>query len=211
MNTRPKAIIFDYDGVLVDSLAVGIEAYREIARQLGITGFSSEEEFKHAHIKPYHEIYQEWKLAPREIVKATEIYYDIKRKRKGEIALIPGIREVLEKLAGSYRLAVASGMSREIIEERLKSLGVRQHFECVIGKEDGKKSESLGIALQRLSVSPEEALFVGDMVQDTIIGKAAQVKTVILCSHSWNRKEALQDAQPDVLIERPEQLLGVLA
>ncbi len=211
MKTRPKAIIFDYDGVLVDSLAVGVEAYKEIAKRLGITGFSSEEEFKHAHIRPYHEIYREWKLAPREIAAAEKIYYEVKRKRKGEITLVPGIKGVLEKLARSCRLAVASGMSKEFIEERLRSLGVRQHFACVVGMEDGRKSESLSIALQRLSVSPEEALFVGDMVQDIMIGRAAQVKTVILCSHSWNHKEALQDAQPDVFIERPEQLLEVLA
>jgi HAD superfamily hydrolase (TIGR01509 family) len=209
-----KAILFDFDGVLVDSMKVGFEVYQEIAKRLNVAPFDTEEEFQHTHIKPYHDIYAEWGLSDDRARLASEIYFEMIDKLKEKIVAIPGIREILDQLAKKYRLAIASGTSRKHIEDRLKALGLAHYFEVVVGHEDIENQKPapdlLHACLEKLRLDADEAVFVGDMVIDIQMGKAAGVKTVITCSHSWNHKDALQDAMPDVFIEKPEQLLGVL-
>lgn len=209
-----KAIIFDYDGVLVDSLAVALDAYKEIARFVGVKEINTIEELRHVHVKTHHEIYDEWGLTPEQRKRATEMYYTATNRRKDQIVLLPGMKDIINALSQKYRLAIASGTSKKLIAERLKVLGIGSAFETIVSAEDVQNlkpaPDMLNVCIQKMNLKKEEVVYVGDMLIDIKAGRAANIKTIILCSHSWNSAHALREQNPDVLIERPEQLLDVI-
>lgn len=212
-NKKIKAVIFDYDGVLVDSLDAGIEAYQKIANHFMIKGFDAKEEFRRANLSHYQKILAEWGLNDTQITEAHTIYVDVHKNHR-HINLIPKIRSVIDTLGKEYVLAIASGTRRAIIGEKLKSEGLEHHFNVVVTNDDVKNfkpaPDLLNLCRTRLGLKTSEVIFVGDMVLDIEMGKAAGIKTVILCSHSWNEREALKERKPDMMIDNVEELLELL-
>ncbi|MBI4153287.1 HAD family hydrolase [Candidatus Woesearchaeota archaeon] len=216
-----KAIIFDYDGVLVDSVTVGLEAYRKIAGFLNKNGINVNqmntlEEFRRAQRKGYSSLLKDWGITDTEIIEHTKkIYRDNNNELKENIHLIPGIKDVLEELSKKCTLVIASGTYKELILERINHLGICHYFKLIIGNDDVANNKPapdiVNLALEKLNMKPEEAVYVGDMAYDIIAGKAARVKTIAISTDfSWNTKEQLEEQDPDIIINKHEELLDVI-
>ncbi len=211
-----KAIIFDYDGVLFDSVAVGFEAYRNITDYLKLNRIRTMEEFRSAQRHGYKMLLDDWGIADQKVREQTKAIYLKKNEQlKEKIRLIPGIKRILEELSRKHTLAVASGTYNELIQERLKTLGISHYFSVIIGNRDVANNKPspdiINLALEKLKIKPHEAVYVGDMVFDVIAGKAANVKTIAIANEfSWNKREHLEEQQPDVIINKHEELLNAV-
>ena len=67
-----KAIIFDYDGVLFDSVAVGFEAYRNITDYLKLNRIRTMEEFRSAQRHGYKMLLDDWGIADQKVREQTK-------------------------------------------------------------------------------------------------------------------------------------------
>lgn len=212
-----KAVIFDYDGVLVDSLHIGFEAYQEIAAFANSKGFSTVDEFKEAQTQGYLTTMKEWGIVtPEQIRMAGIIYQESTKKRHGSIRLPHNLKKTLDELSKKYTLAICSATYVTIISDALSRHGLHGYFRHITGHEDyrGKtKPDPMVIqtCLARLNIKPHEAVYVGDMVHDIRMGKAANIKTIIVHGSSWNTKDTLASEKPDVLIEAFSDLCKVLS
>ncbi|HLC75407.1 MAG TPA: HAD family hydrolase [Candidatus Nanoarchaeia archaeon] len=208
-----KAVIFDYDGVLVDSREIGLASYKAIAEHFGAVAYSSMKEFQEAQNGRYKNVLVQWgATTPEQIEHAENIYKQVHKSKN--VNPIPGIKEVLEGLSKDYILALVSGTYKKIINVGLKKNNLEHYFHHIIGKDDVQNikpaPDGLLMSLKRLGIKPHEAIYIGDMVIDIMMGRSAGVKTAIMTSHSWNTVEDLKKGNPDILIERPEQILQVL-
>ncbi|MBS3138502.1 HAD family hydrolase [Candidatus Woesearchaeota archaeon] len=206
-----KAIIFDYDGVLVDSRDTGKEAFEAIAQYLGAPGFASLREFQRSQVR-YEDFFEQWGASGEKREHTQKIYRSVTSKK--QINLIPGIKTFLEQLSKKYTLAIVSGTYRELIEPTLKRHDMLNYFSTIITKDDVERSkpdpEGMHLCLKRLDIRKDEALFVGDMTMDIEMGRSSGVKTAIISSFSWNTIEDLKQFKPDVLLEKPQDILQEL-
>src|SRR6516225_4024889 len=123
--TRRQAVIFDMDGVIVDSEPRHERAFLEVVRQIGFGG-GSPLRFADYIGRSDQELWVDFiaKCRPRETLeellalKRTRVLELIRRERP----LFDGLPELVAKLATCYSLALASGSERAVIEEVL-SLG----------------------------------------------------------------------------------------
>src|SRR3989344_4209640 len=210
-----KAVIFDYDGVLVDSRNIGLASYKAIAEHFGAAGYLSLKEFQVDQKRRYKQILHEWgATTPEKIKLAESIYKTVHEKHHHSIESIPGIKNILEQLSKKYTIALVSGTYRAIIDAGLKKNNLHHYFQHIIGADDvseGKPSpEGMLLCLKKLNIAPDEALYVGDMIIDILVGRSANVNTAILTSHSWNALADLKAHNPDVLLEKPEHIMQVL-
>lgn len=96
----------------------------------------------------------------------------------------------------------------------LKHLGMNHLFHTVVTCDDVKEKkpspEGVHLALKRMNVRPEEALFIGDSAGDLIASRRAGVPNVLV---GWTsiKREILMAHQPDFVIERPLDLLEVIS
>lgn len=122
-----------------------------------------------------------------------------------------GARHVLDSLDGSYRLGAVTNGPREMQSTKLDALGVAC-FETVVyaGSDAPAKPapEPFELALDRLGVSPQRALYVGNSIDTDVAGAQSAGLSAALLSEDPQQS---REPQPDILLSRLGELLEKLS
>ncbi len=104
--------------------------------------------------------------------------------RRGEVPLLPGATEALEYCVARYRVGLASGSPRVLIDAALSGTGWQRYFEKVVSSDEcarGKPDPDVYLEiLSRMSVSAEQAVVVEDSSAGILAGKAANAKVIAI-------------------------------
>jgi len=210
-NAMIKAIIFDYDGVIVDSFADVYETYKKIFRELGREVPSTISEFRKIYGYRYIGMYESLRFTPEEVRKADLIY--VKELLKKNVHIFEGIKKVIEILNKSYTIGMVSASHRMEIEQKLKRFGLFHYFSFIFCKENyddplRQKSELLLKAVKRLGLKKEEVVYIGDRNVD--YDRATEVGIqVILVDYGWGYDK---DKVPEqkVAVKKPLDILKAI-
>ncbi len=183
-----RAILFDVDGVLLDSSAANAAFYRELYTQAGGTG-SIEELLKVNHLAMadmLHRFFPEKSHEEiRELVKLGDTIdagYEL-------LSLAPGADTIIPNLARDHKLALVTNRTREGIEELWTLSGLQKYFSASAAYGDTERhkpdAEPVRFALSRLGVEPNKAVFIGDAQTDLQAGQAAGVPVIIIGPEHW--------------------------
>jgi HAD superfamily hydrolase (TIGR01509 family) len=210
-----EAVVFDMDGVLVDSESLWDAARERVAvdhggswsehAQRDMMGMSSREWSRYMHKELGVQL--EPDAISREVVGRMERLY---RKR---LPLIDGAREAVERLA-DLRLGLASSANRPLIELALELAGIRQLFDATVSSEEvhrGKPAPDVYMeAARRLGVAPEACAAVEDSHNGILSAHAAGMRTIAIPNPGFPPEpEAL--AQADVVLESIQELTPAVA
>jgi HAD superfamily hydrolase (TIGR01509 family) len=201
-----EAVVFDLDGVLVDSEHVWDAVREELARERGgrwheraqadMMGMSSTEWARYMHdviglAEPPREINDE-------VVRRMEERYAV------ELPLIQSAVDAVRRLAGRYRLGLASSSNRPLIDAVLADSGLDDLFEATVSSEEvarGKPAPDVYLeALQRLGVTAARAAAVEDSANGIRSAHAAGMRVVAIPNPRYPPpRDALELA--DVVLE----------
>src|SRR5215211_5509902 len=179
----PDAVIFDLDGVLVDSETVWDEARRTVvARHSGtwkpeatraMMGMSSPEWASYVHGLGVD-------LPVDEII--AEVLAQVKEAYQRELPLLPGAPETVRRLAARWPLGLASSSNRPIIELFVDASGLRSCFAATVSSEEvagGKPAPDVYLeAARRLDVAPEQCVAIEDSTNGIRSAKAAGMHVI---------------------------------
>ncbi len=174
-----KALIFDCDGTIADTMPVHFKAYEEA---LGRDAhFFSEKMFYDQAGVPAVEVMRILKeennlnFDPEKIAHHKESLYG--EMLKDGVRAIPAVEAIIRKYAGQYPMAVASGGTRDNVENTLKIIGLAHFFEASVTAEDvthGKPAPDIFLeAAKKLGVAPNECLVFEDGEMGFEAAKAA--------------------------------------
>ncbi len=179
-----EAVVFDLDGVLVDSEHVWDEVREALARERGgrwheraqadMMGMSSTEWSRYMH--------ETIGLAePPEEINAEVVRRMLERYR-AELPLIEGAVDAVRRLSGPFRLAVASSSNRELIEAVLDAARIAPLFEVTVSSEEvgrGKPAPDVYLeAARRLRLQPAACAAVEDSANGIRAAHAAGMRVV---------------------------------
>jgi putative hydrolase of the HAD superfamily len=190
-----KAIIFDLDNTLVDFMAMKEAAIEAAALAMIDAGLKM---LKQAVKEKIYEIYEAEGIEDQKVLdkfltrELGTIDYRIhaagiigyRRAREAALVLYPHVQLVLmELMKRGIKLAVLSDAPRLQAWLRLCQLNLQHIFDVVITFEDTEKQkpapEPFRLALEKLQVSPEQAIMVGDWAERDIYGaKLLKMKTI---------------------------------
>lgn len=201
-----RAVLWDLDGVLVDSAPFHFQAWRELFASLGRE--FSEADFRRTfglrNDAILHDVLGD--LPPAEIERLGKRKEELFRQAaRGNITALPGALALLRLLRErGFRLALVSSTPHANIELVLRSLGVEASFDAIVGEEDvsrGKPDpEGFLLAAERLGVPPEECVVIEDAPAGVEAAKRAGMRCVGV--HRGRPREAL--AQADLVVESLE-------
>lgn len=208
-----KLIIFDYDGVIVDSFPNVYEVYKIICDRLGKQCPERIEDFKKIYGHSSSECYSQLGFTEEERVKGNIIFKEEIIKK--EPIAYKGIAEVLNLLHRNYKLVLISSNYKEEVEQKVEKLGFRELFDFILAKESHigrfEKTESIKKIIEDLEIKPDEVLLVGDRNVDFIEGSAAGLKNILLVDYGWGyNQEEIPDYKQKILIKKPEDLLKAI-
>ena len=137
-----RALIFDFNGIIVDDEPIHFELFRRVLAEEGIVlteedyyarylGFDDRGAFSAAYQE--HGLPLDQPLLAR-LIDRKAIYYQNEIRNKARI--FPGVEKLVADLAPVFPLAVASGALRQEIEAILAKAGLLKHFTVVISAED---------------------------------------------------------------------------
>ena len=120
----------------------------------------------------------------------------------------PGVREVLESLhAAGERLYILSSNSNENVEKYLQHHRLASYFSGVYGGASLLgKAPRLNKLIEAEKVDVAKSWYVGDETRDVIAAHAVGLR-IISVSWGYNSREALAAKEPDLLVDKPGQLL----
>jgi HAD superfamily hydrolase (TIGR01509 family) len=181
-----EAVVFDMDGVLIDSEHVWDEVRERLAAERGgrygpeaqraMMGMSS----------------TEWSRYMHETVGLAEPPAEINRlvvermlaRYAGAPPLIDGALAAVERLAARFRLAIASSSNRELIDAVLASTTLGDRFELTVSSEEvprGKPAPDVYLeAARRLGLDPHRCAAIEDSHNGILAAKAAGMRTLAI-------------------------------
>ncbi len=205
------AVVFDLDGVIVDSEHVWNEARETLARERGgrwhddaqqdMMGMSSLEWSRYMHdVIGLPE-------SPGEI--STEVVRRLAAIYRQELPLIPGAVEAVERLASRWPLGLASSSNRELIDLVLELADLDRWFRATVSSEEvrrGKPAPDVYLeAARRLGVSPRRCTAVEDSRNGILSARAAGMRVVAIPNPRYPPgDEALAEANR--VLDSPEGL-----
>jgi HAD superfamily hydrolase (TIGR01509 family) len=186
-----EAVIFDLDGVLVDSEHVWDEVREELARERGgrwhdraqadMMGMSSLEWSRYMHeviglAEPPEEI-------DAEVVRRMQARY------AEELPLVEGGIEAVRRLASDFRLGLASSSNRPIIAAVLEAAGIDGLFEATVSSEEvarGKPAPDVYLeTARRLGIAPEACAAIEDSANGIRSASAAGLRVLAIPNRSY--------------------------
>jgi HAD superfamily hydrolase (TIGR01509 family) len=201
MSERIRAVVFDLDGVLVDSEQVWDAARRRLTEDSGgrwsesatqdMMGMSSIEWSRYMHEE------LGVKMPPEEISAA--VVERMERLYREHLPLIPGAREAVERVAARWPLGLASSANRPVIEVVLELSGLGGFFETTVSSEEvarGKPAPDVYLeAARRLRVDPAFCAAVEDSSNGILSAHAAGMRVVAIPNRTFPpSEEALKAA-----------------
>ncbi len=212
MTPRVRAVLYDWDGTLLDSAETSFRCYQDVFASLGLA--FDRADFERTYSPNWYRTYAAMGLPESRWPEADTLWLDHYRRQGSE--LVAGVREALARVEGRELAQglVSSGDGQRVRRE-LASLRVEPFFAAVVcGGETSQRKpdpEPLRLALARLGVEPAGAAYVGDSPEDVEMARAAGVFSIGIPGGFPNR-EALVAAAPDLLAatlaEAVETLLG---
>ena len=185
-----KAIIFDLDGTLVDSMPAHFKAWCTALAKQGHHGVFPEDVFYAMGGRPTRDIVeiingeQELNLDADEVAFAKKQAY---LEHLDSVELIAEVAEVATKYRGIIPLAVASGGSRVVVEKTLQKLGISDWFDEVVTCTDVKKGKPApDIFLEtasRLRIDPKDCLVYEDGRAGIIAAREAGMEVIVVPTH----------------------------
>lgn len=210
-----EAVMFDWDGTLYDSLMLNYNCYLRVFSCFCIPAISVEEYRSHA-TPNWYEFYRYLRIPEDKWFLADEIWlaqYEVERNNG---KLFPDCISTLEYLkANGLKVGLVSAGNKSRVLSDIEAQGVAKFFNTMIfGDEvDFEKRKpaphQLEIALENVGVSASKSIYVGDMIEDILMGRNAGTKTAAVLT-GFATPERLRSLPPDYMLERLSSLRDIV-
>jgi phosphoglycolate phosphatase len=203
-----KLFLFDFDGVLVDSLDVYEKTVTDCLQKINQPLTRGREEFLELFEGNFYE-----SLVKRgvDMDKFMESSVDILAgvdysKMKPFSAMMP----VLDELKNNHPLIIISSNDRPTIQKAVRLYNFNGIFKEILGSDFMlSKKEKILYAAKKYSAALNDIYYIGDTTGDIKEGKQAGIKTVGV-TWGWHSKEKMTAAKPDYLFDIPQELLQLV-
>ena len=202
---HPYLIMFDYDGVIVDSLDVFANAFLSSCRACGYDGITTQEQFKALLDGNFYESLKKFGLS-KKLINAILGERFTQEVQQGMHAITPfdGIKSALRSLSARHVLIVVTSNVFHVVQQFFEREKITC-FESVLGAEVEKsKVRKIQKAMSRHSDRP--AFYVGDTRGDMIEGRQAGA-AIVAVTWGWHSKAKLQETSPDYKVDTPADLV----
>jgi phosphoglycolate phosphatase len=203
-----KLLLFDFDGVIVDSLSIYERTVKTCLEKIGNPIVQTREDFLDLFEDNFYDgivkkgiDLQEFMAASKDILSNIH-YEDLEPHR----FLFP----VLEALHRDHFLAIVSSNTTGVIRQALEKYHIDEYFQEILGSDTAySKEEKINLAMYLFGIAQNQIYYIGDTAGDIREARNAGVHAVAV-TWGWHPRERIMAAQPDFMAERPEDLLAYL-
>ena len=190
-----KALIFDMDGLMIDTERLYIETEREIAAQYGKTVFES----------------TLWKMMGRKPIESIRIFCEetgipvdpermleyrdgmMFEKMQNDLQALPGLYEILERFSGRLKMAIGTGAKQKFLDFAVDKLQVRKYFAHLQPSDNirlGKPEPEIYVkTAEALEIEPAQCVVLEDSANGILAAKRAGCYAIAVPSEYTEKQD----------------------
>jgi len=210
--TAPRtlaAVLFDWDGTLIDSYDADSQAYLALFREMGVPW--GLRELEHHYSPDWYVVYRAAGIPEARWPDADRIWRAYYAKHRPK--LVSGARRILGQLARRYELGLVTSGDRNRVMSQLREFGLLHVLRTRVcgGDLEEKKPHPapLQMALRQMAIEPAECVYVGDTPEDVEMARAAGVRAIAVLG-PFPTEKRLRAVRPEFLLNDLRKLPGLL-
>jgi phosphoglycolate phosphatase len=202
-------ILFDFDGVLADTLDDMLNFAQAVCVELGIDRIPTPADLDVLETMSFVEYGKQLGVPP---LLADEFAARCLRRfveRSHPPKIFEGMAQVIKGLSARHTLAIVTGNTTRAVENFLTENDIRQCVSAIFAvNQPGSKEEKILKAKTQLAMTNDTVYYVGDAVSDIQAARQASVKSVAV---SWGHQSLskLAKAEPDHIVSSPREIIAV--
>ena len=208
-NGKLTAVIFDWDGTLLDSYHADSQAYLSMFRRLGIPWGLRELDLNYS--PDWYNVYRAAQIPETRWMEADSLWREFYSAHKPK--LMRGARKVLRQLSKRHRMGLVTSGDRDRVEGQLRRFELLRLFRSRVcgGETDRNKPDPgpLLCALKKMRVNADQCVYIGDTAEDLAMSRAAGVRAIAV-SGPFPTAKKLKAAAPEFLLKEIEELPELL-
>ena len=202
-----RLVLFDFDGVIADSLAPTSEVLRRVMTAHGYPEFATPEALLRF-------VDANWFEGLRQAGVPLRVSDELddgvaEAVAAGAFAPYDGMPAVVSRLAARHDVLIVTSNRSDIVETCLARYGIEGVADVLGGDKGHSKVDKIRAAQGRFGADNGRSWFVGDTVGDVVEGRKVGVGTIAV-TWGWHARERLEAAAPDHLVTTPAELLELL-
>ena len=201
-------IIFDYDGVLADTLDDLIHFGQQACDQLGVKHTVTKDDLSNLEVMSFATYGRACEVPEHLVDEFVKISLNLFAEKKSPPAIFDGMREVIQHISSQHKLAIVTTNSSQNVNLFLAQHGLSDRFHAVYGVDTpGSKAHKIALARERFG---EETVFmIGDALSDV---RAAKEAGVISIAVTWGHQslETLLRGEPDYAVNNLHNLIKII-
>lgn len=205
-----RNIIFDFDGVIANSLPETFENIKKISKRFNLKEIRTIQDFKELEHKSLLDLFKD--QSQNSFKKNFLLFYSlIFFSRNFDPDLNKGIKELVIDLNNKgYNLFVLSNNFKIIIKKTLKKHGILNYFKGIQGFSFKTKDYKFKSLEKRYKLDAEESVFITDTSDDICYMKNIKGIKLIGVSFGFSTKEQILNSKPDYIINSVDELRKIL-
>jgi phosphoglycolate phosphatase len=205
-----RILIFDFDGVLADSLRPMLLYAGQVCQELGYPCTPTKKDLEILDRMEFSEFGRQLGIPEGKIGIFVKRNFELFSRREEPLAITPGIESVIRELSQKAILVVITGNSFRVVGKFLETYRLNE-FQTILGAEDdGSRVDKILQVISLNGGSKDKVYMIGDAVSDIRAAREAGIKSIAI---AWGHqsKEKLLTENPDFLVDRPEDLLTLFS
>ena len=210
-----KAVLFDYDGTLMNTNDIVLQSWHYTYDSAGVAA-PSDPEIAWSFGEPLFETMAK-EFPGRDTQELVDIYRSYQREIfKGRVCMFPRVDKMVADLkTAGYKVAIVTSRLWTTTTPAVYDFPIADQFDALIPAVDTTAHKPdptcLLLACEKLGISPDEAIYVGDSRFDMHCAKNAGMKSVLvdwtICLPAEKRTGLYE---PDFVISEPEELIDIV-
>jgi len=203
-------VLFDFDGVLADTLDDMLDFSKSVCSQLGHPRKPTPADLDALDPMSFYEFGKKLALPQDKVQEFATRCIQMFAQRPLPPKIFDGMQEVVAQLSARAKIGIITGNSAEVVSKFLDQYGLAGYVSQVMGADlPGTRADKIRKAVNYLGTSEDDAYMVGDAVSDIRAAQEASVMSVAVC---WGHQSGkrLAEACPDYLVHSPKELLAIL-
>ncbi len=205
-------VIFDYDGVLADTLDDLLQFGQAACNKLGVKHLVTRDDLSNLQVMSFTSFGRACQVPERLVDEFVKICLNLFAEKKSPPAIFAGLSDVIRHLSVNHEIAIVTTNSSQNVNAFLVEHGLDRLVHAVYGVDSpGSKAQKISMARNRLleKRTPESVFMVGDSLSDILAAKEASVTSIAV---TWGHQslEHLLRGNPDYLVSSPHDLIEVI-
>lgn len=205
-------IIFDYDGVLADTLDDLIRFGQEACNQLGIRHLVTKDDLSNLEVMSFASYGRGCEVPEHLIDEFVKICLNLFGEKHSPPAIFKGLSQVIKYLSSNHKIAIVTTNSSQNVRSFLAKHSLDHFVDAVYGIDfPGSKAQKIALARDRLlaSTRQESVFMVGDSLSDVLAAKEASINSIAV---TWGHQslEKLLLGNPGFVISTPRELIDAI-